>query len=1379
MDAVNRPEKLHIKDRNISQQWKIWKKEFQIYLAALDVPVANDARRIALLLNMAGREAVEVSENFQYADGESAERYECVLQKFEEYCTPKANLVFERHKFFLTQQAPGETAEAYMNSIRTQATVASIKTMSCEECLKSVLMTGMKDKKLQKRLLKMPNVTLAGALEEMVIAEHTDKQWETLNPTENEAIGAVHRTGHGAAKGNGRQAEASGATPEKHSGGWGGRSGGGDRRSAKREEYDCRKCGTRHKARNCKAFNHQCSKCGLRGHYSRFCPKQVRIVDEAGSSGGEDDFYINVVQSEPMQCEATACQDQRDRTIGDQDDVGQCERPRSLDVNKENRSPDVNKEINHVRLSEHVRWTHALDIQGAIIPVKLDTGAGADLLNYNDYKALKNPPSLREPRTRLTDYNGGEITVKGECVATVMEKGRKQSVRFVVVHTGPSLLGAKTCERLGLVVRVFGVDTSEPDVKDLRACTLPEVIKPLSALPFVHKIVVREDCKPVTNAARRVPVAVRDKLKQELSRMIQLGVLEKVEEPTSWVNNLVVVYKPNGDLRLCLDPRDLNKVIVRERFQLPTRDEIFAGMAGARIFSKLDASQAFWQVKLSRASRHLTTFGTPFGRYMYTRLPYGLCSAPEVFHKTMEQMFEGIEGVRVYMDDILVWGKTDEEHKARLDEVKTRINKYNLLMNWEKCELGRKEVIFIGEKLDGEGVRPSAERVEAIVKMDTPTDREAVQRALGSINYVGKFVPNLAAKCANLRALMCKTNVWCWGPEHESEWQEIKRILASDPVLAYFDCSKETKVSTDASRDGLGAVLLQLHGSEWKPVAYGARSLTDSERRYAQIEKECLGLAFGCSKFHNFIFGLPKVLLETDHKPLVPLSLKCLDDMSPRIQRLMLKLQRYRYELSWTPGKYLYIADTLSRASSGKVQSGRGMSARMEAHVNMVFNTLPASKSQLARIEQETSKDESLCKVMRCMSGRWSAGQCLAYAPYEAELYMLGGVLMKGRRIVIPTALRKEMLALVHEGHLGCEKQKRLARSAMFWPGMNKDIEVTVQKCGTCNRYRPAQQKETLKGGEEKSQLEPWEKVGMDLFVWEGSDYLVIVDYHSNFPEVSKLANTRSETVVTHIKCVFARHGIPREVVSDNGTQFSSEFFTRFAAEYGFSHRTSSPRHPQANGQAERAVGIVKGLLNRAKDSDSDPYLALLAYRQAPREMGASPAELLMGRYLKSKLPGVSGGVLDRDEWRRRSETARKRVERNYNSTAKDLNELKADDVVRLREKHWDRKAIVLDQVNPRSYIIKTEDGGEYRRNRRDLLKVGETYEKEPQVEVEREKEDGVVKREKEDGVVKREEKEEEVMTEQKTEVSASVRPETVELRRSTRTRKPVQRTDL
>ena len=269
-------------------------------------------------------------------------------------------------------------------------------------------------------------------------------------------------------------------------------------------------------------------------------------------------------------------------------------------------------------------------------------------------------------------------------------------------------------------------------------------------------------------------MAIKGQLTEELDRMLDLGVIEQAEEATPWVNSIVVA-KADGKLRVCLDPKDLNKVIVRERFQLPTREDIFSGMHGATCFSKLDASQAFWQIKLAERSKNLTTFNTPFGRYQYCRLPYGLSSAPEVFHKAMEVMMEGLEGVRVYMDDIVVWGKTVEEHDRRLNTVKDRIIKYNLLMNWKKCQIRMKELKFIGEMLSKDGVRPCPDQVSAIMNMTTPDSREAVQRALGVINYVGKFVDNLASRCVHLRKLLCKETAWHWEAQHEAEWAGNKK----------------------------------------------------------------------------------------------------------------------------------------------------------------------------------------------------------------------------------------------------------------------------------------------------------------------------------------------------------------------------------------------------------------------------------------------------------------------------------------------------------------------------------------------------------------------------------------------------------------------------
>ena len=481
-------------------------------------------------------------------------------------------------------------------------------------------------------------------------------------------------------------------------------------------------------------------------------------------------------------------------------------------------------------VSDHknYKWTHPLNINGSIIPVKMDTGAGANLMNYNDFLSLQIRPRLKHSNVLLSDYNDNSIKVKGCCVLYPCVRGVQHPVRFIVISDGPSLVVCDTSEHLDLVRRVYNVDMKE--------CVLPENQNILNCLPFQCKIKLKANSEPVIHAARRVPATLRDKLKVELERMVKLGVIHRVDCPTEWVNSMVITQKPNGDLRICLDPKDLNRNILREHYQLPKKEQIFAEMRDiaeifAKWFSKLDASHAFWQVKLSDNSRDYTTFNTPFGRYAYDRMPYGVCSVPEVFHKVMEQMFENIDGVMVYMDDLLVWGSNEEEHDRRLADVKKRVLQYGLLLNHDKCVMKQKTISFLDEILSAEGIRPSDDRISVINNMTKPQNREEVQRLLGLVNYVGKYIANLSNRTKYIRTLLCKNTDWNWSHEHENEWQDLKKMLTHKPVLAYCNVTLKIKVSTDACKDSLGAVLLQMHGNDWKPVAYAARSMTSAGKK--------------------------------------------------------------------------------------------------------------------------------------------------------------------------------------------------------------------------------------------------------------------------------------------------------------------------------------------------------------------------------------------------------------------------------------------------------------------------------------------------------------------------------------------------------------------
>ena len=350
-------------------------------------------------------------------------------------------------------------------------------------------------------------------------------------------------------------------------------------------------------------------------------------------------------------------------------------------------------------------------------------------------------------------------------------------------------------------------------------------------------------------------------------------------------------------------------------------------------------------------------------------------------------------------------------------------------------------------------------------------------------------------------------------------------------------------------------------------------------------------------------------------------------------------------------------------------------------------------------------KDPILYAVKNCILHGWKNGQCPAYASFKDELCVINGIIFKGSRIVVPVSMRNEMLCRIHEGHLGQDKQKSMARCVLYWPNMNVHIEEMSNKCAVCQMYKPAQCKESYHTDDDITG--PWDKVATDCFHFRGHDYLLLVDYYSNYPEIAKLASLSSSNVILNMKSIFARHGIPRVLVSDNATCYASRSFKTFADEFNFEHRTSSPGYPQSNGKAEKSVGIVKGVLNKALDSNDDIYLALLAYRTAPMACGKSPSEMLMNRKLRNRLPQVDSESIEINE--RQAKRKQKQVEL-YNQHAKDLPVLKPNDVVRVRkDDRWANKAQVLVQISPRSYKVLTKEGKVIRRNRRQLLRTDES----------------------------------------------------------------------
>ncbi|XP_060077956.1 uncharacterized protein LOC132557483 [Ylistrum balloti] len=642
---------------------------------------------------------------------------------------------------------------------------------------------------------------------------------------------------------------------------------------------------------------------------------------------------------------------------------------------------------------------------------QLDSAADVNTINQKFVRKTQ----VRPTSITLKMWNKSDLKPLGEAdlEVTNAKTGEAHNVTFVVVPNGlMCLLGLQTVQEMGLVTinnsKIIAA-VNQQQLGDLGEASLkvnPEI--PAKALP-----------------CRKIPIALQDEVKRELDSLVARNVLVPVTEPNTWVSQMAVVHKSNGKLRICIDPQALNTALMREHYKLPVLDDVLPKLSKARCFSKLDVKDAYWHVRLDEESSKLTTMITPFGRFRWARLPFGLKVSSEIFHRKITEALGDLDGVFTIADDIIVAGCGSDDSAANRDNDRKlrslykRCKEQNITLNEDKKAIGLREISFHGHSITSDGVKPDDKKIKAIMEMPAPEDVSGVKRFCGVVQYMAKFLPDLAITLEPIRALTRKDVEWNWSKDCQTAFDEVKRKLTKAPVLAYFDANKEVVVQVDSSQHGIGAVLVQCG----QPIEFASRSLTTSERNWAQIEKEALAILFGLERFDQYTYGRA-VTIQNDHKPLASILKKPLSDAPKRLQNILVRLNRYDFEFHFVKGMNLTIADALSRAELVSETEPRPRIMSVNA-----FSNIPDAR--LEEVREATEKDPGMQELVSLILCGWPSDKASVPAagrPYFDFRDTLGyhdGIVMKGESVVIPQSLRTDMKARLHSAHLAYDSIAR------------------------------------------------------------------------------------------------------------------------------------------------------------------------------------------------------------------------------------------------------------------------------------------------------------------------------------------------------------------